>query len=132
MNTNQSLTLIRGIPGSGKSTFAKQLQDLLPPLCFIVEADQFLTDSNGTYKYDPSLVKEAHKWCQERTNGILKLKHSVIVSNTFIRKWEMQPYLDMASKLNIPVTTIIMNNEFKSIHDVPQSVINRMKAQFEF
>ena len=48
-----------------------------------------------------------------------------------IRKWEMKPYMDVASKLGIPVTIIIMRTKHKSIHNVPQEVIDRMESQFE-
>lgn len=128
----RSLTLIRGIPGSGKSTFARQLQSINPHPTIVLEADQYFIGIDGKYRYNATKITEAHSWCKEQTQRNLETGVSVIVANTFIRKWEMQPYLDMAFKFNIPVTIIIMNNEFKSIHDVPQSVIDRMKAQFEF
>ncbi len=47
----QTLTLVRGLPGSGKSTYAKTLNAVL------VEADQFFIDSNDTYQFDPALIK---------------------------------------------------------------------------
>ena len=128
---NQSLILIRGIPGSGKSTLAKQIQQAEKKF-LIVEADQYFIDSNENYVYNKSKIKEAHKWCQQLAIEWMQSGYSVIVANTFIRKWEMQPYTKIANELKIPITIIITQGEFQNIHDVPQSTIERMKAQFEF
>ena len=128
---NQSLILIRGIPGSGKSTLAKQIQQTEKKF-LIVEADQYFIDFNENYVYNKSKIKEAHKWCQQLAIEWMQLGYSVIVANTFIRKWEMQPYTKIANELKIPITIIITQGEFQNIHDVPQSTIERMKAQFEF
>lgn len=124
------LILIRGIPGSGKSTLAEKLAPLYN--AEIWEADQYFIDFAGTYQYDPAEIKNAHKWCQENTYQTLKQYQSVIVANTFIRKWELNPYLRMAEELDIIPTIIIMNNKFSSIHNIPSAAIARMKSQFEF
>ena len=124
------LILIRGIPGSGKSTFARFIQSLDPTYA-LYEADQFFIQIDGTYRYDPSKIKEAHKLCQKRVEYTLLHNGSAIVANTFVRKWELQPYIDMATELNIPYSIITMNGRFDSIHNVPESVINRMQDTFE-
>lgn len=123
------LILIRGIPGSGKSTLAEKLARVYD--AHIWEADQYFINLDGTYQYDSAKIKDAHKWCQENTYETLKQNKSVIVANTFIRKWELNPYLLMAKDLDIIPTIIIMNNEFSSIHNVPFDTIVRMKNQFE-
>lgn len=124
------LIIIRGIPGSGKSTLAEKLATLYDAR--ILEADQYFINHAGIYQYDSTKIKDAHKWCQENTHQTLKQNQSAIVANTFIRKWELNPYLRMAEELNIIPTVIIMNNEFSSIHNVPSDTIARMKSQFEF
>lgn len=124
------LILIRGIPGSGKSTLAEKLARVYDAR--IWEADQYFISHTGTYQYDSTKIKDAHRWCQENTYQTLKQNKSVIVANTFIRKWELNPYLQMAEDLDIIPTIIIMNNEFSNVHNVPSSIIVRMKSQFEF
>ena len=131
--SNTSLTLIRGIPGSGKTTFARKLIELFPSPSINLEADQFFIQANGDYLFNKAKIGDAHDWCQAQTLRNLKNGVSVIVSNTFIRKWELFPYVAMAHDLKIPLTTITMeDNGWKSIHNVPPEVIERMKTQFEF
>ncbi|MCV5737299.1 ATP-binding protein, partial [Escherichia coli] len=79
----QTLTLVRGLPGSGKSTYAKTLDAVL------VEADQFFINKNDTYQYDPALIKNAHAWCQLETKRLLRAEFDVVVANTFVKNWEM-------------------------------------------
>ena len=57
---NKILILVRGIPGSGKSTFANLIWNSYA----ICEADKFFYDKDGNYNFDPSKLKQAHEWCQ--------------------------------------------------------------------
>ena len=55
----------------------------------------------------------------------------VVVSNTFIRRWEMKRYIDHAASLGIPVEEVTMTGDYGSIHDVPNYTVERMKRSFE-
>lgn len=130
--TIQSLILIRGIPGSGKTTFAKQLTVNNHPIIHF-EADQYFVGVDGIYRYDKSKIEAAHMWCQQQTLRYLKCNVSVVVSNTFIKQWELVPYTEMAEALNIPLHIITMEDRgWKSVHDVPVEIIESMKMNFEY
>lgn len=127
MNKIQCLILIRGLPGSGKSTMAiNNFPDFKH-----VEADMFFRLETGEYKYDPLKIKEAHKWCQERTEYLLSKGYDVVVSNTFIRHWEMLFYKELAHKMGIELRVIICKGDYKNIHNVPESVIAKMRQNWE-
>ena len=51
------VTILRGVPGSGKSTLAKSLDGA------IVSADNYMTDCDGNYKFDPTRLPYAHGEC---------------------------------------------------------------------
>lgn len=122
------LILIRGIPGSGKSTLAKQYQSLLNYKHH--EADHFF-EKSGTYQFNPKLLKQAHQECYNKTKQDLLNGHNVVVSNTFTTKQEIQPYINLANELNIPHKIIHTKGNFKSIHEVPEHTINKMKSRWE-
>lgn len=125
----KTLILLRGLPGAGKSTFAKSLG------CPVFEADQYFIDlETGEYKFDASKIKVAHNWCK------LLVEHSmedevdkIAVSNTFTQEWEMDAYYELAKKYNYQVHSLIVENRHgnKSIHDVPEETIKKMKNRFE-
>ena len=50
------LVLIRGLPGSGKTTLAKEFTGYDHH-----EADHFFEDENRNYRYDRSQVQAAHR-----------------------------------------------------------------------
>ena len=118
------LVMIRGLPGSGKSTMAKSMTGYMH-----YEADMYFM-KDGEYKFDQSKIADAHKWCQCATRLALKTA-GVVVSNTFTQKWEMQPYFDMAAELGVPVRVIEATGNFNNIHGVPEAAIERMRARWE-
>lgn len=132
---NKYLFLIRGIPGSGKTSFAKTIwSDYV-----IVEADKFF-EKDGEYKFDPTKLKDAHQWCKDTVEQFMKdneLNHQfypeIVVSNTFTQEWEMQPYIDLANKYGYKIFSLIVENRHgnKSVHNVPDETIQKMINRFE-
>jgi len=123
------LTLIRGIPGSGKTTLARKIVSKTGARHF--EADMYFEDDNGHYEYDRNKIHLAHKWCQHQTELALINGQDVVVSNTFTRIKEMQPYIDMADKHDASLKVITSSYPGKSIHSVPDNVIQLMKDRWE-
>lgn len=128
----KELFLLRGLPGSGKSTLAKMLvgdKDYRHK-----EADMYFVDGDGNYKFQPSKIKEAHKWCQEEIEFLMKHEHSsVVVSNTFTQEWEMEEYYKLAEKYGYRVHSLIVENRHGGIneHNVPEEKLEQMKNRFE-
>ena len=79
------LTLIRGLPGSGKSTLAKTLS------ARHFEADMYFVNEHGEYLYQADKIGDAHHWCKKMTRKALEQGESVVVSNTFVQRWEIVP-----------------------------------------
>jgi predicted kinase len=127
----KELFLLRGLPGSGKSTLAKTLAK--KDYCH-KEADMFFVDGNGNYKFQPSKIKDAHEWCQEEVDFLMKYEHSpVVVSNTFTQEWEMEAYYKLAEQYGYKVFSIIVENRHGGVneHGVPADKLEQMKNRFE-
>lgn len=131
----KDLILLRGLPGSGKSTLAKILvgdKDYCHK-----EADMYFIDNDGAYKFNPSEIKDAHNWCREEVEFVMRYEHSpVVVSNTFTQEWEMIPYFELAKKYGYRVHSLIVENrhgvsEDTNIHNVPKDAIQKMRDRFE-
>lgn len=122
----KDLILLRGLPGSGKSTLAKRICNQH------VEADMYFLQE-GEYKFDASKLKQAHEWCQRRTEDYMKLGYNVAVSNTFTQEWEMNSYYELAEKYGYRVHSLIVENRHGGVneHNVPQETLDKMKNRFE-
>jgi hypothetical protein len=118
------LFLIRGVPGSGKTTYAKTLG-----IADHYEADMWF-DANGGY--DSSKIKLAHEWCEAQAIAAMQAGRDVVVSNTFTRLWEMQSYKDAARSLGIAVIQKVMTGEWRNVHGVPDDKVRRMRERFEY
>jgi uridine kinase len=131
MNKNKpTLFLIRGSPGSGKSSCAQSLLDK-----FVVqrmyEADQYFVQ-NGEYQFDPTLLEDAHNQCKRNTWLALYEGMSVAVSNTSCTEWDVETYATIARETEANFVSIIAENrhEGENIHGCPDAKVELMKRKF--
>lgn len=120
--TPNSLVLIRGLPGSGKSTFYRNRF----PSFVHYEADMYHM-VHGKYEFSTDKLSEAHRWCRESAFVSLHNFNNVVVSNTFTTLFELRPYLDMPFN----VWVLKMEGNFDSVHNVPDHAIEKMKNRWE-
>jgi uridine kinase len=117
------LYLIRGLPGSGKTTLAKQMSKDMDIAHF--EADMFF-EIDGEYKFDPKKLGDAHAWCLRSVADELFHGYDVIVSNTFTTKKEMNDYLELT-----PNSVIIeCKGNYGSVHNVPEATLAKMRNRW--
>jgi predicted kinase len=132
---NKVLILLRGLPGSGKSTFANYMFSNN-----IFEADKYFYDEFGNYNFDASKLDLAHKWCQDQvivamTENLLsngKYYSEIVVSNTSTTEKELKPYLDLAMTYNYNIISLIVENRHgnSSVHNLPAETIEKMRKRF--
>ena len=133
----KKLYIVRGLPGSGKSTFAEALvgSDFL-----VCEADKYFYDKEGNYNFDPSKLKQAHEWCRNEVETRMKdhqvnqqFYPEIAVSNTFTQEWEMESYYKLAEKYGYKVVSLIVENRHggKNVHGVPDDKLEIMRNRFE-
>lgn len=126
---NSIMYLIRGLPGSGKTTLAKRIaQQMIAVHC---EADQFMVNAEGEYEYARARLIECHSKCLEKARKAVFSNLDVVVSNTFTRRWEMQDYIDLAKHHGYMVVEIVCKGEFENVHQVPKHQIDRMRERWE-
>lgn len=132
----RTLIILRGLPGAGKSSFA----NLIWNEHVMCEADKYFYDKEGNYNFDASKLPAAHKWCQEQCETFMKDNQvnpqfypEIVVSNTSTTEKELQPYLDLATKYDYKVVSLIVENRHgnKSVHGVPDETMEKMKKRFD-
>jgi predicted kinase len=131
----KTLILLRGLPGSGKSTFANYMFSNN-----IFEADQYFYDEDKKYNFDASKLHLAHKYCQLRVEHAMEDNlisggwdvSEIVVSNTSTTEKELEPYLELAKKYDYQVVSLIVENRHSGVskHNVPIETIEKMKNRF--
>ena len=122
----KKLIIIRGLPGSGKTSLARLMSSV------VCEADDYFIQ-NGVYQFDHSKLKEAHQQCQNKCREAMQQELEIIVvSNTAVRRWEMEVYKGYAVAFGYEVFEITMSGPLRpSLHGAPDEVIQRMKDTWE-
>ena len=122
---NGTLYVLRGLPGSGKSSCAHALSKELK--CAMVEADDTmdLLCTLGT-PYDRKYVGCAHWLCQQRCMEALESNSNIVVSNTNISLKEINIYLAIAKKYGVPLILIETMGDYNSTHDIPKDTMTSM------
>ena len=134
------IIIIRGIPGSGKSYFAKRVEEKLGSnILDIVSADHYWYDSDGNYNFDGSKLWLAHKKCQDKfLKSLQKQTPFIIVDNTNIQLQNFHFYLKHAQQHNQTVMLChvqynISPNHCAIVnqHNVPIASIVKMNNNYE-
>jgi predicted kinase len=127
------LYLIRGIPGSGKSSLARVIWNDYA----ICEADKFFVDEAGNYNFDPSKIRQAHDWCKLQVETRMgdnaanpQYYPEIVVSNTFTQEWELADYYKLAEQYGYKVFSLIVENRHggKDVHGVPEEKLVQMET----
>ncbi|XP_038256096.2 uncharacterized protein LOC119854919 isoform X2 [Dermochelys coriacea] len=89
------LLILRGLPGSGKTTLSRillgQNRDGV-----VFSTDDYFRQQDG-YTYNVAQLGEAHDWNQKRAKQAMDQGRSpIIIDNTNTQAWEMKPYVETA------------------------------------
>jgi NEDD4-binding protein 2 len=133
------LYIVRGLSGSGKTSLAGEITN--PIWCSdrkaffkdVYSADDYFTDEQGNYNFDPSKLKDAHEDCQKNVELAMTKDYvcKIAVANTFSQAWEAEPYFKLAEKYSYSPLVVECQNTFQNVHNVPQESIDAMAERWE-
>ncbi|RYH05085.1 hypothetical protein EON65_45690, partial [archaeon] len=143
------LILVRGLPGQGKSSLGKRLAERFQGIQFESDANFMVA---GEYKYDASLVGASHELTQSHARqAMLSLAPVILVTNTFTRHWEYEPYTQLAEQygyvtvifdlylhirhahaVDLCLSPYLVYLSGCNVHDVPPEKILEMAQRYEF
>lgn len=133
MITEFSLLLLRGLPGSGKTTLAKMLSENNTFPVFSVD-DYFTNESTGEYIFNFQNNHLAYKQCEDLSRDAMKQKITkIIVHNTFTMDWELEPYFKLAKELNYNLFVVTVENyhKNKNTHGVSDEQLQKMAEKYK-
>ena len=135
----KKLIIIRGLSGSGKTTLA----DIIctdEDSCVSISVDDYFYDEEDTYNFEAEHLKKAHEWCkQEVETCMIQSFETVVIHNTFTRKWEVDPYLELASSHQYEVMVVSLFDSglndhqlmSRSPHKIPLGSIRIQRRRWE-
>jgi len=128
----RELLLLRGLPGSGKSSLAEILSEKGKHPQYSI--DDYFINSRGEYVFEFDKNHLAYKECQKKVEESMNSEAPfIIVHNVFSMEWEWEPYFKLASKYSYRVHVVCVENHHggKNVHDVSQEQLEKMAAKFK-
>jgi len=127
--------IVRGAPGAGKTTFAKNLRDCIfqkhNRFTAIFETDNFFVDSinHRDYHFDANLLGIAHSWNQGEVIRCCRdcPDVPVIVANTFRQRFELKPYFEIAQMFGRKIFVFTLYTEHDNVHRVPDEKVKQTR-----
>lgn len=121
------LIIVRGLPGSGKSTYCKEHY----PNHLIYEPDHLFCDIQGTYRYEHQIWTQALTWVYMMTDFALSRGENVVITDVFPNEQDIAPYKQLAKYHGADFKIITRTKNYGSIHHVPKTIFDEMSDQFE-
>lgn len=132
--------IMRGVPGSGKSTVAKILASAFEALNLstVIHSTDNLCMVDGEYLFDPNLAPERHARNLCNFAASLDAKIDVVIcDNTNFKREFHKPYVSAAKARGYQVVYIEMSHPdaetatARNVHSVPVEVIKQMLLSWE-
>ncbi|MEK7535650.1 MAG: AAA family ATPase [Patescibacteria group bacterium] len=128
--------IMRGVPGSGKTTRAMELAGLKGR---IHSADYFFAGEGGNYRFDRGHIEEAHIFCFEMVRASMEMARPLIILDSCnIQRKHFRGYLDIARQYGYVVEEVAMLPHpdpaiaaMRNVHGVSQESIERAIALWE-
>ncbi|TAG47216.1 MAG: ATP-binding protein [Betaproteobacteria bacterium] len=120
--------ILRGLPGSGKSTFAKRLA-AEHGFTHLEADDHFYV--KGEYRFDPARAADAHALVARDALSAMLGGQRIVVANTHVRLWEMAAVVGAATLAQKRFCFVECRGEFGNVHGVPAEVIAAMRERWE-
>lgn len=130
------LVIIRGAPGSGKTTMAKMLTKESGKF---FELDQFWSSHMGDdqYHFDMDKLETAIQAIDNSiVDALLNKVSPIVISNTATRRYEYERYVLMAAQHGYQLEVMAMESDFTNGQGVPEKGVTpdkvaTMKTRFE-
>lgn len=136
------LIILRGVPGSFKSTYAQRVKAKMKGIygisVAVVSADHYFT-KNGIYTYDRAKIGKAHEDCRDKARkAMLHGAPYVMIDNCNVKRADFAEYIRLAKEFGYQIIEKVFGLDLsidelhaRNQHNVPRNKIELMAQKLE-
>lgn len=123
-----NLIILRGVSGSGKSTFAELFLGYT-----ICSADDYFLDDKGNYNFDRLKIGKAHSYCFQKFTKAVKEFRNIVISNTCTTETQFEWYINTAKEHGYKIFSVVVENRHggTDVHSVPEETKIRQEEDIK-
>lgn len=122
----QKLIIVRGAPGSGKSTFAKTFTGF-----YHYENDMYRYDRYGNYNNSQDDILKYINRCFRDACIALFAGVNVVVSNCYTKENTIFELIEFAKECGATIEIYELKTRFQNIHEVPAEQVEKIINRFQ-
>ncbi len=141
----KTVIVMIGVPGSGKSTYARRVMVKLNSMFGLrvikCSADDYFLDKDGVYRFNRDRIAHAHGYCKDQARKAMRSGCDlVVIDNTNTTHKERLPYMEMAKEWDYRVVQRVIGSTDedsikiyaqRNVHQVPIDAIRRMAERIK-
>lgn len=128
----REVIILRGAPGSGKTSLARLFVLMHGPMTLVISADSYVYENGG--KWSPEAMLTAHRQCQDQFVRALAIGvELIVIDNTNTKESDFACYQEAARLYGYEVRCLVVENRHngKSLHNVPDSTVRRHRRRIQ-
>jgi predicted kinase len=124
--------LLRGAPGSGKSTWAAHYKAKWASEAWVISATDYFRDHAGIVQFRSPWLSQSHLWCRNALYWLCQLRiPRIVIDNTHVHLWEYKEAAFIARAHHYRVFQHVCTGTWQNVNNVPDQLVRKMRAEFE-
>ena len=124
--------ILRGAPGTGKSTWAARYKAMHPTETIVLSATDYFRGRDGIVRFRADRLQQSHAWCRNFFGLLIeRCIPRIVLDNTHMALWEYDGSMGAAFRQAYRVFQHVCTGTFQNTSHISEQKVQAMRKRFE-